>query len=170
MTEATAATPSMHGMDAAPREPVMRSVVHRKHADIGVKFDRRGKWWVPAVYESVDQEVAALSNKLGFADISARGKVHLSGAVDDYVGFLAGVPLDPLHTAPITTGGLVARLARDWALALAGPSAEGALMHAMEQDRSDGALATDVTGAFAGFVVAGLRLEEFLARTVTIDP
>jgi len=31
-------------------------------------------------------------------------------------------------------------------------------------------MAVDVTGALAGFVVAGPRLEDFLARTVAIDP
>lgn len=170
MTEATAGARSKPEMDEDSRQLVMRSVVHRKHAAIGAAFDTRGAWSVPALYGSVDQEVAALSSMLGFADISARGKLHLSGAVDDYLRILTGGALDPLNTAPIPSGGMVARLARDWALALFAPSTEGKVMRALDQQKGRGAMAIDVTGALSGFLVAGPRLEDFLARTVTIDP
>lgn len=167
MTETKAAP--VTGIVDGPREPDMRSVVHRKNAAIGAAFEKRGAWSVPALYGSVDQEVAALSTMLGFADISARGKLHLSGVVDEYMRTLTGGTLDPLRTAPIPSGGMVARIARDWALALLAPSAEGEVMRTLEQGQSDGAMATDVTGALSGFLVAGPRLDDFLARTVTID-
>jgi glycine cleavage system aminomethyltransferase T len=167
MTETKAAP--VTGIVDGPREPVMRSVVHRKHAAIGAAFEKRGAWSVPALYGSVEQEVAALSTMLGFADISARGKLHLSGAVDEYMRSLTGGSLDPLRTASLTSGGTVARLARDWAVALLAPSAEGEVTRALEQQRHEGARATDVTGALSGFLVAGPRLDDFLARTVTID-
>ena len=157
-------------MDEGPRQPVMRSVVHRMHAALGATFEKRGAWLVPVVYGSVDQEIAALSGALGFADISARGKLHLSGAVDDQIRSLTGAALDPLHTAPVTTGGTIARIARDWALALLPPSTEGDALRSLKQHEAEGAMATDTTGALSGFLVAGPRLEEFLARTVTIDP
>jgi len=148
----------------------MRSVVHRKHADIGARFERRGAWLVPYVYRSMNAEVDALDSALGFADISARGKLHLSGAVDDHVRSLTGAPLAPLHVAPVATGGAIARISSDWALVLLAPSAEGGVLRALEQQRTEGAMATDVTGALSGFLVAGARLMDFLARTVTIDP
>lgn len=148
----------------------MRSALHRKHAALGATFEQRGSWSVPSAYQSADSEVGALGTTLGFADVSARGKIHLSGEVDGYIQSLTGSVLEPLHTAPASSGGLVARLARDWALALVPPSAEGDVLRALDQEQSDGALATDVTGALSGFLVAGPRLEEFLARTVTIDP
>ena len=125
---------------------------------------------MPDGYGSVDEEIAALSTSLGFADVSARGKVHLSGAIDDQVRSLTGAALNPLNTAPTARGGAVARIARDCALVLLGPSAEGDVMLALEQQQTDRAMATDVTGALSGFLVAGPRVEELLVRTVTIDP
>jgi glycine cleavage system aminomethyltransferase T len=168
MTEA-AAGPVL-GMEERAREPVMLSVAHRKHADIGATFEKRGSWLVPALYGSVDDEIAALRTTLGFADISARGKLHLSGAVDDLIRSLTGAALDPLQTAAVTSGGVVARMAKDWALALLAPTAEGDVLLSLEQQQTGGAMATDVTGALSGFLVAGPRLEDLLARTVTIDP
>jgi glycine cleavage system aminomethyltransferase T len=125
---------------------------------------------VPALYGSGDREVAALNDSLGFADISARGKIHLSGAVDPLVRSLAGASIDPLATAPIKSGGLVACLGRDWALALLAPSSEDGAMRALVRMENDGAMATDVTSAISAFLVAGPRLDELLARTLTIDP
>jgi glycine cleavage system aminomethyltransferase T len=171
MTEATAARrPRRSGADERPPEPVMRSVVTRAHAAMGAAFERRGAWSVPALYGSGDTEIAALSTSLGFADVSARGKIHLSGAVDPLVRSLAGASTNPLSTAPIKSGGLVARLGRDWALALLAPSAEGVVMRALEPMENGGAMATDVTSALSAFLVAGPRLDELLARTLTIDP
>jgi len=147
-------------------DPVMRSSVHRKHADLGATFERRGAWLVPALYGSLDEEIAAVRTTLGFADVSARGKLQLSGAVDDHVRFLAGATLEPLHTAPVTSRGLLARIARDWGLALLEPSAERDVMLALAERETDHALATDVTCALSGFLIAGPLLAGFLARTV----
>jgi len=169
VTEATAAPGPVPGMSEAQRDPVMRSVVHRMHAGLRATFERRGAWLVPAVYESADEELSALRTSLGFADVSARGKLHLSGAVDDHVRFLTGAALEPLHTAPVTSGGLLARIARDWALALLAPSAERDVMHGLQEGETDGAVATDVTCALSGFLIAGPLLAGFLARTMKED-
>jgi glycine cleavage system aminomethyltransferase T len=147
----------------------MRSVVNRLHAAMHATFETRGAWTVPALYGSGDQEVAALNDSLGFADISARGKIHLSGAVDMLVRSLAGVSIEPLSTAPIKSGGLVARLGRDWALALLAPSSEADVMRGLEPMDSGAAMATDVTSGLSAFLVAGPRLDDLLARTLTID-
>jgi glycine cleavage system aminomethyltransferase T len=155
--------------DEGPPEPVMRSVVNRTHAAMGATFEKRGAWTVPAVYGSSDHEVAALSTSLGFADVSARGKIHLSGAVEPLVRSLAGRTIDPLVTAPVRSGGLVARLGRDWALALLAPSKESEVMRTLEPMENGAAMATDVTSALSAFLVAGPRLGELLARTLTID-
>jgi len=112
---------------------------------------------------------AAAHQQLGFADVSARGKLQLSGAVDHHVRFLTGNTLEPLHTAPVTSGGLLARIARDWGLALLEPSAERDVMLGLAERETDHALATDVTSALSGFLVAGPLLPEFLERTVHED-
>jgi glycine cleavage system aminomethyltransferase T len=147
----------------------MRSALHRKHAELGATFERRGAWSVPSAYQSADSEIGALGSELGFADVSARGKIHLSGEVDEYIRFLTGSVLDPFHTAPASSGGMVARLARDWALALLAPSAEADILGTLERQQTTRAMATDVTGAHSGFLVAGPFLEAFLARTVNGD-
>src|SRR6266850_1253993 len=131
MTEAIAPPGSITKVGDGRHDPVMRSAVHRRHADLGATFERRGAWLVPALYGSPGEEMAALRTKLGFADVSARGKLQLSGAVDDHVRFLTGATLEPLHTAPMTSGGLLARIARDWGLALLTASAENDVMRAL---------------------------------------
>src|SRR4029077_16831933 len=87
--------------DDLPPQPVMRSVVNRLHAAMHATFETRGAWTVPALYGSGDREIAALNDSLGFADISARGKTPLSGAVAPLVRSMAGLPVEPLATAPI---------------------------------------------------------------------
>jgi glycine cleavage system aminomethyltransferase T len=147
----------------------MRSVVNRLHAAMHATFETRGAWTVPALYGSGDREIAALNDSLGFADISARGKIHLSGAVDPLVRSLTGVSVESSSTAPIKSGGLVARVGRDWALAVLGPSSEVDVMRGLEPMDSGAAMATDVTSALSAFLVAGPRLDDLLARTLTID-
>lgn len=170
MSEVTAARRRRRAMtDDLPPEPVMRSVVNRAHAAMHATFESRGAWTVPAQYGSGHGEIAALNDSLGFADISARGKIHLSGAVDPLVRSLTGAPIEPLATAPIKSGGLVARIGRDWALAMLAPSSEGDVMRRLESMDSGAAMATDVTSALSAFLVAGPRLEDLLARTLTID-
>jgi glycine cleavage system aminomethyltransferase T len=169
MSEVTTTRRRRAGADESPPEPVMRSVVNRVHTAMGATFERRGAWMVPAQYTSSDQEAAALSASLGFADVSARGKIHLSGAVEPFVRSLVGTSIDPLATAPISSGGLVARLGRDWALAVVPPSSEADVMSKLTPMESGAAMATDVTSALAGFLVAGPRLDELLARTLTLD-
>jgi glycine cleavage system aminomethyltransferase T len=85
---------------------VMRSAAHRRHADLGATFERRGAWEVPVSYGSEDAD--ALESGLAYADVSARGKIHLSGAVDGLVRQLSGVTLEPLQTGAMGAGGRVA--------------------------------------------------------------
>jgi glycine cleavage system aminomethyltransferase T len=169
MSEATTTRRSRAAADEGPPEPVMRSVVNRVHAAMGATFERRAAWIVPARYTSSDQELAALNGSLGFADVSARGKIHLSGAVDPLLRSLTGVAVDPLATAPIKSGGLVARIGRDWALALLPPSSEADAMSKLAPMDSGAAMSTDVTSALSAFLVAGPRLDELLARTLLLD-
>jgi glycine cleavage system aminomethyltransferase T len=157
------------GEGPAPRDPVMRSAVHRAHAAMGGTFEVRAGWDVPALYGTDKDEVAALNSTLGFADVSARGKVHLSGAVDGFIQKLAGSTVAPLRTSPVKSGGTVARIARDWALALVPAQTESALIDELDGNATDAAMATDVTSAWTSFLVAGPRLEDFLARSLTLD-
>jgi len=106
---------------------------------------------------------------LVYADVSARGKLHLAGAVEPSVRSLTGASLDPGRTAAIASGGLVARVARDWALALLPPAAEDATLKSLGAVPTSPASVTDVTSAMSGFLAGGPRLRELLAQTLTID-
>jgi glycine cleavage system aminomethyltransferase T len=152
----------------AARVPVMRSPAHRLHAAMGGVFERRGAWDVPVLYGTGTDELASLENGLGFADVSARGKVHLGGAVDGLVRALTAGTVEPLGTAPLTDGGTVARFARDWAMAMIAPGQESAVLAKLGSETAD-AMATDVTSGMCAFLVAGPRLDDFLARTLTMD-
>jgi len=150
------------------REAVRRSPAHRIHAAMGGVFARRAGWDVPALYGTEQDELEALKTGLGFGDVSARGKIHLSGAVEPIIRSLSGSTLEAQRTAPITGGGMVARIARDWALALVAPADEGRVLASLGGEQDD-AMATDITSAMSAFLVAGPRLDEFFARSLTID-
>jgi glycine cleavage system aminomethyltransferase T len=149
--------------------PVMRCPAHRAHAAMGAVFDMRGPWQVPALYGSEDLENEALRSGLAYSDVSAQGKVHLTGDLDPLVRMLTSGAVDPLRTAGIAGGGLVARPARDWAIALLPPSRDDQILGELENEAGITAMATDVTSSLSGFLVAGPLLPELLSRSVTLD-
>jgi glycine cleavage system aminomethyltransferase T len=157
------------GRGALTSSPVMRSAAHKSHSDLGASFEVRGAWEVPASYGSETTETEAMRTGLAIADVSARGKLHLSGSIDALVRLMAGDAVDPLRTAAITSGGVVARVARDFALALFDPSAETDALTAVEGELTGDAMATDATSALSGYLVAGPLTKRLFARTVTVD-
>jgi glycine cleavage system aminomethyltransferase T len=140
------------------------------HGRLGAVFARRGAWEVPATYGGEDHEVDTLRRALGFADVSAQGKLRLSGAIEPLLRRLIGEALDPLLTASFGERDVAARIARDHAVVLTPASRESEVLQTLDTEPDDGCLATDVTSAMSGFLVAGPRLGEFLARTMTLDP
>jgi glycine cleavage system aminomethyltransferase T len=147
----------------------MRSAAHRSHTELGAAFEVRGSWEVPGSYGSEAAESKAIRTGLAVADISARGKLHLSGSVDSLLSRMAGAPVEPMRAAAITSGGAVARIARDFALALFEPSAETDALAAIEGELTPDAMAINVTSAISGFLVTGPMLNQLFARSVTMD-
>jgi aminomethyltransferase folate-binding domain-containing protein len=147
----------------------MRSAAHRSHTDLGATFEVRGAWEVPASYGSESRETEAMRAGLAVADISARAKLHLTGSIDALVRRMTGAAVDPMRTAAITSGGAVARVARDFALALFEPSAEADALAAVEGELTDDAMATDATSALSGFLVGGPLIKQLFARSLTLD-
>jgi glycine cleavage system aminomethyltransferase T len=82
---------------------------------------------------------------------------------------MAGASVEPMQTAAITSGGTVARVARDLALALFEPSAEIDALAAIEGEPTPDAMATNVTSAISAFLVAGPKLDELFARSMTVN-
>jgi glycine cleavage system aminomethyltransferase T len=151
------------------KTPVMRSAAHRSHVDLGATFEVRGAWEVPTSYGSEPAETEAIRNGLAVADISARGKLHLSGALDSLLSRMAGGEVEPIRTAAITSGGTVARIARDLALALFEPSAETDALAAIDAELTSDAMAANVTSAMSGFLVAGPMLDQLFARSMSVN-
>jgi glycine cleavage system aminomethyltransferase T len=149
--------------------PVMRSAAHRSHTQLGASFEFRGAWDVPAAYGSEAAETKAITTGLAVADISARGKLHLSGSIDAVLSRMAGAAVEPMQTSAITSGGMVARVARDFALALFEPSMETDALTALEGELAGDAIATDATSAMSGFLIAGPLLNQLFARSLTVD-
>jgi glycine cleavage system aminomethyltransferase T len=147
----------------------MRSAVHRSHTELGATFELRSAWQVPASYGSEPAESEAIRTGLAVADISARGKLHLSGSVDSLLSRMAGAAVEPMRTAAITSGGTVARVARDLAFALFEPSAETDALTAIDAELTPDAMATNVTSAISGFLVAGPTLDQLFARSMTVN-
>lgn len=151
------------------RAPVMRSAAHRSHTDLGATFEVRGAWEVPVSYGSEPREAEAIRAGLAIADISARGKLQVSGEIDALVSRMTGGAVDPMRTATITSGGVVARVARDFALALFEPSGETEALTAVEGELTGDAMATDATSAMSAYLVAGPLIKQLFARSLTVD-
>lgn len=170
MTDPTTAYVKVPRDQPERRRPVMRSIAHRLHASMGAVFEDRGSWQVPALYGSEEGEAEAIRSALGYADVSAQGKVHLMGAVDSTIRFLTAVSLSPMQIGAVIAGGVVARAARDWALVLTAPSQERETLTRLQGDEAaEGVMATDMTSAMSGFLVAGPNLDGFIARSLTVD-
>src|SRR5437763_8580102 len=64
---------------AASTLPLARTRVHRWHSAHNVRFIDSDGWRLPAVYSTVEKEIAAARAGLGLADISAFAKISLMG-------------------------------------------------------------------------------------------
>jgi glycine cleavage system aminomethyltransferase T len=153
----------------ATAQPVMRSAAHRLHEAMHADFESRGAWTVPATYGDQVRELELLREGLGFADVSARGKLQLSGALEGTLQTLTGRALEPGDATAIAAGGVAARIARDWALALLPPSGEQGTARELKSGLGPGAAVTDLTSGIAGYLVGGPQVGALLSRTVTVD-
>jgi glycine cleavage system aminomethyltransferase T len=136
--------------------PVRRSPVSRMHAALGASLEIEAGWEVPASYGDEATERSTLKETAVLVDVTPRGKVDLRGQIDGAVG-AAGATL-------------CARVADDWALLLTGPGDEEPLLGIVEAASGPGAMVTDATHLYAGFVVGGPLLHEVLARVTSWDP
>ena len=156
MTETTATETA-----PAPRPsawgPVMRSPAARLHAGLGVRFSAEAGWELPASYGDPEAERALLRESVAVADITARGKIDVRGRID------AALPVGG-------DGDLVARIVDDWTMIFTPPGPVESRVRELEPRAGSGAMVTDVTHLYAGFALAGPRLEDLLARLTGWDP
>jgi glycine cleavage system aminomethyltransferase T len=138
------------------RSAIRRSPAARLSSHRGAVFTEEAGWEIPASYGDDAAELGAIRDRVAIADVTARAKVDIRGALPD------GLP------TPADT--VLARISAEWALMLGGPDAEGRLIRAIEPLAGSGTMVTDVTHLFAGFALAGPELPAVLERTTSWDP
>ena len=137
-------------------QPIRRSPLSRIHANLGATPDEEAGWELVAHYGDQATERATLRDGVAVADVTARGKIDVRGALDGALSAAGDV--------------LTARIADDWAVVLSEPGGEEVLFPKMESAAGVSAMVTDVTHLFVGFALAGPQLPEALARLTSWDP
>jgi len=137
-------------------EPVRRSPLARVHEGLGAVVDREAGWELVEHYGDEAAEGTTVTDVVGLADVTARGKIDVRGAIDGALSSAGDA--------------LTARISGEWALVLTEPGGEDVLVPKMESAAGPGALVTDATHLFAGFALAGPVLPEALARLTSWNP
>jgi heterotetrameric sarcosine oxidase gamma subunit len=137
-------------------EPLRRSPASGSHAALGAVFETDAAWQLPASYGDESAERELLRASVAIVDVTARGKIDVRGSVGPSLG--------------AATDALVAKIAPDWALVLTEPGGEEVLEPKLTSAAGPSEMVTDVTHLHAGFVLAGPKLPELLARTTAWDP
>jgi sarcosine oxidase subunit alpha len=151
--------------------PIARTPLHHWHASHGARFTTTNGWQVPAVYTNADQEAAAARSGLAIADVSAFGKLSFRGM--GVAALAQSLAPDIPATKPLgvtwlrgAEPALACRLNDEHLLLLSLTlAATPAKLELPEQ----GILATDLTSAYAGFLLIGPRNEDLLRRLTHID-
>jgi heterotetrameric sarcosine oxidase gamma subunit len=145
------------------------------HKDHGARFVDRQGWQLPAVYTTVEQELAAAQTGLALADVSAFAKISLlgQGVATLTAALLGDSPASrPLGVGTLSAGGPVCacRLTADHLLLLASTTDLGPLSERLKDLTQDQPIiSTDVTSGLAGFWLGGPRVEEVLRRLTALD-
>lgn len=136
--------------------PVRRSPVARMHAALGATLEVEDDWELVATYGDEERERSYVADAVAVADITPRAKIDVRGSIEG-----------ALRSAG---DGLVARIGDGWALVVGEPGAEARLLPEMEASAGVGAMVTDATHLYAGFLLSGARLPDLLARLSGWDP
>ena len=139
--------------------PVMRSPLTEHHRRLNAQLAPEDGWELPRNYGDVERERRAIRHGLGIADITARGKIDIRGAVDSSLARL-----------PQTHGAQLARLSRDWALVLTPAAGLEPSLQLIEQSADRATMVTDATSIYAGIALLGPRVADLLLRLTVIDP
>jgi aminomethyltransferase len=147
---------------AAPKSaiaPVMRSPMNEIHRRLGGELVVQSGWELPRRYQDVGVERQAITNALGIADITARGKIDVRGAVDS-----------SLNALPQTRGATLARISRSWALVLTPATGLTSAIETLTASADQKTMITDATSIYAGIALLGPGVPELLLRLTAIDP
>lgn len=149
--------------------PVARTPLHEWHVAHGADMIVRNGWQIAKAYTGAEREMESARAGLALADVSASSKLSLRGrGVPAFVRTLApdSLALKPLGVTWLRgpEPALACRLTDDHLLLLS---------LGETQPRFDlpgePIVATDVTSAYAGFVLIGPRTEDLLRRLTALD-
>jgi glycine cleavage system aminomethyltransferase T len=138
------------------KAPIRRSPAARQSARRGAVFVEEAGWEIPASYGNDAGERAAIRDRVGIADITARAKVDVRGALPG--------------TLPVPADAIEARISGAWALVLGAPDTEATLLRALDAIEGPRTMVTDATHLFAGVALAGPALPEVIERATSWDP
>jgi glycine cleavage system aminomethyltransferase T len=164
-------------------DPVMRSPLHREHERMGATFARDGEWQYAASYGDTaagNAGARALAQGVAIADITARGKVDLRGAIGGLFNRIARTSegwepgtIVPIEPAPSEEHpGLIAPISDRWAILFCPPASLETRLEELEEPAAGGgpAMVTEVSSQYTGIALTGPRTFELLERITAFDP
>jgi glycine cleavage system aminomethyltransferase T len=138
------------------RAAIRRSPVARLASRRGAVFVDEAGWEVPASFGDDAAERSAIRERVAIADVTARAKVDVRGAV-------------PL-ALPVPADVTLARISPGWALLLAGPNEEQSVLEALAPvAATPDVMVTDATHLHAGFALVGPDVSRVLERVTPWD-
>ncbi len=153
--------------------------MHHLHLALGAVMTARDGWRRPAVYSTVEQEVASIRGAAGLSDISPDAKAALRGSgagdlVDGAFGEALGLrvgrcALLPGSDSPSRAPVLLARLTRDEMMGFAEPAERGNVLDLLAGRAGPRSHALDLTSALAGVVVTGPAAASALSAVSGLD-
>jgi glycine cleavage system aminomethyltransferase T len=137
------------------RTAVRRSPAARLAARRGAVFVEEAGWEIPASFGDDTRERSAIREQIALADISARAKVDVRGAVPE--------------SLPVPGRAFVGRIEPSRAVVFSEPGTEDNILRSLSGVAGPSTTVTDVTHAFAGFCLLGPDLDLVLERTTSWD-
>lgn len=108
-------------------EPIRLSPLHNQHQSLKARLSTQEGWLIADSYTTAEDEFAALRDRVGLRDVSARGKLILKGAHADgvIIASMGNVPKNPGDVVQAQANQhLVAKLTADEYLILTPPGVE----------------------------------------------
>lgn len=155
------------------RNPEKLTAMHHLHLASGAKMVDDTGWQRPARYAGLDEELEWLRSSVGICDISPVAKTSVQGdaleTTHPDLGELAVGHASRKTIAEATDPVVLARLASDEAMVIAGPGTGPAITEALSRHDDTCVHAVDVTSGMTGVSVVGPSASLVLASATDFD-
>jgi heterotetrameric sarcosine oxidase gamma subunit len=156
-------------------EPTRLSPLHNQYQILEASLDSRAGWSIPEVYTNLEEETAALQERAGLVDISAKGKLTLKGVKADGIitARFGRLPTDQGDLIEDIAGQiLVAKLTPDEFLILTPPGGEIELAAALETENAPHyafVSVIDQTSGLVGLLISGPKSSGVMSKLCALD-